>query len=190
LGYNGPVNAPRRTARREYFPRAPLFSRLPEAPPTRRNNNRTRAAPVVLHNHMANFNRMEAMNQSLYGSSNGGKGSSNGGIVFSNGLGSPIEGLSPTGVISPTATVSSNGRRGRTRRGRNNRSVNSSNGNNNLEGLRVLERQNGNAFFNNGAEPEIRAHPQTPFPLMNVGSSGGKTWASSSSGSGSNVSVL
>jgi len=183
LGYNGPVNAAKRTTRKEYFPRAPLFSRLPGVPPTRRNNNRTRAAPV-LHNPMENYNRMEAMNQSLYGSSNGGIGSSNGmgsssgGIAFSNGLGSPIEGLSPITVNSP--------RGNKTRRGPN-RSQRRRTSNSNLAGLRI--------HIDESPTPsEIRANPKTPSILHNVSrggisSSGGLTYISPRSGSSLNESI-
>jgi hypothetical protein len=146
---------------------------------------------------MENYNRMEAMNQSLYGSSNGGIGSSNGmgsssggigssngmgsssgGIAFSNGLGSPIEGLSPITVNSP--------RRNKTRRGPN-RSQRHRTSNSNLAGLRI--------HIDEGPTPsEIRANPKTPSILHNVSrggisSSGGLTYISPRSGSSLNESI-
>jgi len=117
-----------------------------------------------------------ALNNSIYGSSNGGIGSgSSGGPVFSNGSGSSSGG--PT--FSTSSGSSSGGPNNRRRRGNNGtrRARNrSQSGNSNLAGLRVLE--------------EFPGHPASPSILMNVGSSGGKTWASGTSGSGSNISAM
>lgn len=183
LGYNGPVNTPRRTTMRQYFPRAPIFSRLPGTPPTRRNNAVARAVTrnnVVLRNHMANFNRMEELNRSTnsYVSPRGarsGNGSSSGGPTFSTSNGSSSGGP----AFSSSNGSSSGGPNGRQRRGSNGtrRARNrSQSGNSNLAGLGILE--------------EFPGHPASPSILMNVGSSGGKTWASGTSGSGSNISMM